>query len=293
MTRFAFTGGDPFVYVKEITEIMGQARAAGVRQPFHIVTSGYWAKNDEVVERLLSELAALQMDMLYVSYDLEHQKWVAPEHVYRIERACERHGILLSVYGVFWAPGTSVRDLLPELRTNHVNENYVAPIGRAKPQHDRIYRGSDESTKYSCGRPQDYDITIYPNGDTYPCCSGGFNKEAGLLLGNSFADDPEDIIRRCFSHFFVTVAKEIGFNKLYARLEADGRQIKGLPAFKDVASVCEICSLLHSNNEIMNDIEPTLQAMEVEYCLQRFAAISELAAGEEPPRPKVEVERAN
>src|SRR6185312_12642219 len=44
--RFAFTGGDPFVYIREILEIMRAARAAGVAQPFHMVTSGYWAKTD-------------------------------------------------------------------------------------------------------------------------------------------------------------------------------------------------------------------------------------------------------
>jgi len=77
--RFAFTGGDPFVYIREILEIMRAARAAGVAQPFHMVTSGYWAKTDAKTQALLCELAEVGMDLLYVSYDHEHVRWVSKE----------------------------------------------------------------------------------------------------------------------------------------------------------------------------------------------------------------------
>jgi MoaA/NifB/PqqE/SkfB family radical SAM enzyme len=46
VTRFAFTGGAPFVYYNQICEIFTSARSSGIKQPFHIVTSGYWAKSD-------------------------------------------------------------------------------------------------------------------------------------------------------------------------------------------------------------------------------------------------------
>ena len=59
--RFAFTGGDPFVYIREILEIMRAARAGGVAQPLHMVTSGYWAKTDAKAQTLLCELAEVGM----------------------------------------------------------------------------------------------------------------------------------------------------------------------------------------------------------------------------------------
>jgi hypothetical protein len=172
--RFAFTGGDPFVYIREIVTIMEAARSSGVAQPFHIVTSGFWAKTDAVTENWLRRLAYLGMDLIFVSYDLEHQRWVPPAYIYRIEKFCAKYGIKLSVYGVFWEVGTTVRDLLPELKTEYTNETLVAPIGRAREPGHIMPRPADERALYSCGRSFEYDITIYPNGDTYPCCSGGY-----------------------------------------------------------------------------------------------------------------------
>jgi pyruvate-formate lyase-activating enzyme len=80
--RFVFTGGDPFVYFRDIVTIMKAARQKGVSQPFHIVTSGFWAKRDDIVDQKLRTLRELGMDLLYVSHDLEHAKWVSKEMVY-------------------------------------------------------------------------------------------------------------------------------------------------------------------------------------------------------------------
>ena len=279
--RFAFTGGDPFVYIKDILLIMKRARAAGVSQPFHIVTSGYWAKTDEVVDSLMSELKWLGMDMLYVSYDDEHQKWVPPEYVYRIERACEKYSVILSVYGVFWDNRKRVRELLPELKTSFVNETIASPIGRARVNwHLMATPNLADDVKYSCGRPLDYDITIYPNGDTFPCCSGGFNKEAKLKLGNSFQDEPEEIVGNCFSNFKAIVAKEIGFHKLLSKIADSSVNVKGIPKFSQISSVCEMCTAIHGSDGIMESIDSVLTEMEVEHCVTRFTSL--LSEGESP-----------
>lgn len=267
--RFAFTGGDPFVYIRDILEIVSSARLAGVSQPFHIVTSGFWASDEAKAKSWLKQLHALGMDMLYVSFDDEHSKWVNPQSVYFIESLCDELGITLSVYGVFWTPGRRVRDLLPDLRTPHTQESLVAPIGRALQQAHRIVRDTPEATKYSCGKPNDYDITIYPNGDTYPCCSGGFNKKAQLILGNSHTEEAVTILERCFSSFYVRVAKEIGFNKLKERLKAKGADAC-LPEFFEVATVCEMCVAGRQNRAMKDAIQNVVEEMEVEYCISLF-----------------------
>ena len=69
VVRFAFTGGDPFLYIDEILSIMTVAREKGVTQPFHIVTSAFWAKSDDITTKYIRSLADLGMDLLYVSYD--------------------------------------------------------------------------------------------------------------------------------------------------------------------------------------------------------------------------------
>ena len=272
--RYAFTGGDPFVYYKDIVAIMSAARQHGVTQPFHIVTSGYWAKSDKIADQRIATLKSLGMDVLYVSHDLEHQKWVSAEYVYRIEDACHRHGIELHVHGIFWDRSTTVEDLLPALKTKNVNTGYVAPIGRARAQSERIMRDTPDCEKSSCGNPLDYDLTVYPNGDVFPCCSGGFNKEGKFLLGNVFTDDAESIIANCYKNFVVVVAKEIGFHKLFERVPLEERKRLGIPEFSQVATVCEVCSVIHGRQEIMQALKPVLDEMEIAHCVSRFSAIA-------------------
>jgi MoaA/NifB/PqqE/SkfB family radical SAM enzyme len=270
--RFAFTGGDPFVYYTDIVSIMTSVRARGVSQPFHIVTSGFWGKSDAVVDRKLGTLRDLGMDMLYVSHDLEHAKWVSKETVYRIEKFCEKYGITFSVYGVFWESGTTVRDLLPNLRTRYTNEISVAPIGRARDQLERIRRDGPLESKISCGRPLNYDLTIYPNGEIYPCCSGGFNKEANLLLGNAFETPAKEILRRCFSDFYVIIAKELGFDKLLQRLSSHPN-FQAITRFDEISTVCEMCKSIRGNVDLYKSIQAELQSMEIEYCIEGLNAI--------------------
>lgn len=273
VTRFAFTGGDPFVYIRDITMTMREARAHGVWQPFHIVTSGYWAKSQELVDIRIEELAGIGMDRLYVSYDYEHAKWVTPEQVYLIEEACIRHNVQFCVYGVFWNQGERTEHLLPNLKTNHVESSLVAPIGRALTAGKPLPMPMPESN-FSCGKPQDYDVTIYPNGDAYPCCSGGFNKKAGLLLGNVFTNKPEEIIRSCLSNFLAIIAKEIGFDKLISRMRFLNSDMLAIPAFDKIHSVCELCSIIGGDMDARRAAANAVAELEVEYCIKRFSDLT-------------------
>jgi|GEM_PF-2227621 len=277
VTRFAFTGGDPFVYIHEILSLMRAARAKGVAQPFHIVTSGFWAKSEIGTQSIIYELADAGMDRLYVSYDLEHAKWVTPEQVYRIEDACIKNGVAFCVYGVFWDTSVTVRDLLPDLKTTQVESSLVAPIGRALTAGKKLPR-TDMASLFSCGKPQDYDLTIYPNGDTYPCCSGGFNKKAKLLLGNVFSDSASDIIAECKSNFLAIVAKEIGFDKLFEKARAMGVSDDKLPTLGEMHSVCELCSRIGGDEELKSIMADSLTALEIEFCTARYMAIKEVVS---------------
>lgn len=280
VTRFAFTGGDPFVYIKEIIRIMSEARVQKVWQPFHIVSSGYWAKSKEHTFALLSELHSIGMDRLYISYDYEHAKWVPPEQVYRIEDACIAIGIHFSVYGVFWNLGETVKDLLPNIKTDSIESSLVAPIGRAL-ESTKMLPSTDPETNYSCGKPQDYDITIYPNGETYPCCSGGFNKKAKLLLGNSFTNSADEIIKACFANFIVVIAKEIGFNKLVKKMRDLRLNMTHIPEFDSIRTVCEFCSIINSNDAAKSAAADAVAELEMEYCVKRYTSILKALSEEE------------
>jgi MoaA/NifB/PqqE/SkfB family radical SAM enzyme len=272
VTRFVFTGGDPFLYIEEIIEIMRSSRTAGVTQPFHIVTSGYWAKSDEIVSELLERLKLVGLDALCLSHDHEHARWVPADHIKRIATHSLIHGIAVNVFGIFWNKNEHIEDLLPPLDGVEMFSNVALSIGSARKLYGIGPRYNfPEEKKYSCGRPLSYEVSIYPNGEVYPCCSGGFNKEAKLLCGNAFNDDPAAIIENVYKNFHVRIAKEVGFDKLYERVRETRPDLYGrLPSFAQRDSVCEVCRDLHSSQELQEALTPVYEEMEVDYILDRM-----------------------
>jgi MoaA/NifB/PqqE/SkfB family radical SAM enzyme len=267
--RFAFTGGDPFLYIDEIIPIMRSARAAGVAQPFNIVTSGYWAKSAAAADSLLCTLSELGMDVLSVSYDKQHARWVSPQQIEWIADACKRHNIRLSIHGIFWSPEDKVESLLPNVSDVPMYSDLVVSIGRARDKVGEAPRYAvPDEVKFSCHKPRNYDITIYPNGEVYPCCSGGFNKEAKLLCGNAFTDSAEEILGNVYGNFHARIAKEIGFNVLYSHVEESRPDLLSrLTAFSSVDSVCQICRNLRTDPDLQQALRPIYEQMEIDYVL--------------------------
>ena len=273
--RFAFTGGDPFVHYREILETLEACRALGVTQPFHAVTSGYWAKTADQVRDILVPLRTLGMDAICLSYDREHARWVTPRQIEMIVNCARSLEMDVTISGVFWNQEDKVDDLLPNLAQGGslaFASQLVAPIGRArrtygsKPRYDLT-----PAQKASCFSPNYYDISIYPTGDAYPCCSGGFNKEGRLECGNVFVDRAQVVLQRAFAMFHARIAKELGFDRLYAkvaRMRPD--LLDQLVPLDTVDSVCQVCSLLHANSDLMSELEPVYAALELDYILEQI-----------------------
>ncbi len=270
--RFAFSGGDPFLYHGEILQIMQTCRSEGVTQPFHMVTSGYWAKTPEATEEKLKPLRSLGMDNLCVSYDYQHGETVPKGNILNIIENCANNGLDLEIYGIFWNQNEKLEDLLPGVSGVKLSSSLAMPIGAAKKFFTEKARYNlPDSAKYTCGKPGIYDLAIYPNGEAYPCCSGGFNKEASLECGNVFAQSAKSILDNVLSNFSARIAKEIQFDVLYERVKREDPALyKKLPEFGSVDSVCQICKIIFGNPEIKHALGPTLERMEIEYISDRF-----------------------
>lgn len=269
VTRFAFSGGDPFLFIDDIINVMSRARANGVSQPFHVVTSGYWAKSRSETKAILEKLFAVGMDALDVSYDTEHARFVPPENIYRIGECCEEIGLRLEIFGHFWNPGERVEDLLPKIKgAESIYSGLVMPIGAARVHFKGQRYNKPDKEKYTCGKPSIYDVAIYPNGEVYPCCSGGFNKEARIICGNVFEDTAEVVLSNVYRHFHARIAKEIGFDRLYDNVSQHRPDLlEQLPKFSKVDSVCEICRDLHANTDLMNELSSLYENLEIEHVL--------------------------
>ncbi len=142
--RFAFTGGDPFLFLEDITAAVETARRGGISQPFQIVTSAYWAKSRDQVFRVLERLRQLGLDLVGLSYDREHARWVTPQQIRDVCDAAAALSIRVNLTGVFWDEGDRVERLLPDIAAHPAKVRVlnlpVAPIGEARKRDTRMAR---------------------------------------------------------------------------------------------------------------------------------------------------------
>jgi hypothetical protein len=271
--RFVFTGGDPFLFLDDITAAVADARRSGVTQPFQIVTSAYWAKTREQVHDVLASLRALGMDLIGLSYDREHARWVSPEQIGWVCDVAAALSMKVNLVGVFWEAGDRVETLLPDLIEGHqtirVTNLPVAPIGDARKRAVWTTRADVPiQKKLSCGQPGLYSLSIYPDGEVYPCCSGGFQIEGRLSCGNVHADSAARILFAATTNFHVRLVKEFGWGLLY---EIVGREapelLSELPSLEEAGGVCEICRDL--NLTLAARLAPIYRTIEVEYARTR------------------------
>lgn len=263
--RFFFSGGDPFVRIGEIQDIIGACRQSGVKQPMHLVTAGYWARSDAATAAVLAPLHALGVE-LHVSFDTEHARFVPAENIHRIAAVCAELGMTLKIFGTFWHQDERVEDLLPAFPGVVTGSTLVAPIGAARAKFAGPRYQLPDEAKYSCGGAHVYDIGVYPNGDAYACCSGGFNKEAGLGCGNVFDDAARAVLERAFQLFHVRIAKQIGFDRLYERVRARRPAlVPRLKAFSEVDCVCQICTAIHGSPELVVELSSVYEELKETY----------------------------
>jgi MoaA/NifB/PqqE/SkfB family radical SAM enzyme len=272
LERFGFSGGDPFLYLADITTAMESARRSGIAQPFQIVTSCYWAKSPDQILSVLEPLKALGLDLLGISYDREHARWVSAQQIRDVCHVAERLDIRINVTGVFWDETDSVQAMLPEFAAQptriHIVNLPVAPIGDAREQRKPLRFSIPVEEKLSCGRPGYYSLSVYPDGEVYPCCSGGFQIEGRLSCGNVLKDPPARILFAATTNFHVRLVKEFGWGLLYTLVEREAPALLAqLPSLERASGVCEICRDLNVN--LREKLAPIYEPIEIEYARTR------------------------
>ena len=216
-------------------------------------------------------MQALGLDLLGLSYDREHARWVTPAQIAQVCDAAARLGIRVNITGVFWDEGDSVEAMLPALSAHPARVRIVnmpaAPIGEARRQPLTAFQVPIEK-KLSCGQPGTYSLALYPDGHVYPCCSGGFQIEGRLSCGNVHTDSPARILYAASTNFHVRLVKEFGWGLLYEIVAREAPDLlTRLPSFDQASGVCEICRDL--NVGLKDLLAPIYEPIEIEYARTR------------------------
>ncbi len=277
-----FTGGEPFVYYQELLEILEATRPLGL--PFRIVTSAYWATNLEAAKAKLAPLRERGLRELSVSTDPSHQRFVPATYAEHAVSAAVELGLVAALAGVFWNAGMKVEDVVrvpPGVKTiSHL----AVPVGRGSKRAvtPQEYQLGLERFK-GCGRSGSYSITIYPDGEVYPCCSGGFNIQAKLSFGNLKRESLGAIVERMHADSYTRLIMSRGFLLLYELTRFKYPEVFAqLPDWSPFVSPCQLCAKVHANGGLMAALQPVLR-----YSDALLERLEELQAEAPQIRPEV------
>jgi MoaA/NifB/PqqE/SkfB family radical SAM enzyme len=256
--RVVFTGGEPFLYHRDLLHIMESVRDCGLE--FRIVTAAHWAETEELAREKLVPLVERGLTEISVSSDPSHQQWVPASYAENALRVALELGVTAELASVFWDPDQYAEDTvdvpLGALKVRHL----AVPVGRSKdvkisPEQYRV--GPDRF--FGCGEEDRYDVTIYPEGEVYPCCSGGYNIQAKLTFGNAFKEPLRDIVDRMHGDRYTRLILEVGLAPIYelAKLRFPEVHAK-LPELDPHVSLCQVCALVHADSQLMADLAPVL-----------------------------------
>lgn len=238
--RVGFSGGEPFIYRKLLLELIDVTHENSLG--FVVATNGYWGKDPKEAESLIVRLRSKGLLKLQLSYDVEHSKYVKEEAIYNVLRACKMTNVPVILYSAFYPGEKKIHELLDLSGFDNVeiNEGEVINVGRAGINEEKLMRRQTEIP--SIGKcPRLLQITVNFDGEIYPCCSvGGFSK--GLSVGNLVAAQLEGLTKMVLSKTFVLYLQNHDANWIAQEVG----QSRGVIC----KSVCELCNIIHSDEDL-------------------------------------------
>ncbi|MDU1955601.1 MAG: radical SAM protein [Peptoniphilus lacydonensis] len=188
------SGGEPFIYLEEIEEIMNHFREECI---FNITTNGFWAINKEKTREILERLAKNSLVALKISIDKYHLENISINNIKNILNESKKIGLKV-VVGTTILKNDNIGILLTQLKKELISTGvFIHPcykVGRASICFNDIDFIYDDEIKIEC--PEGNIIIIDYNGNIYPCGSI-FAMEDSRCAGNFFETKFRDLISNC------------------------------------------------------------------------------------------------
>ncbi len=261
----SFTGGDPFVYHDDMLVISERMKRHGL--PFSAISACAWATDDAAVDAILLPLISNGLNSLTASHDPSHERWVPRENIRRVISRSIELGVAAGIYGAFYDEMTLER-LFPEYadvaEVTLENRPVGAQVGRLR--HTRLSRASFPRTDFSgdtCYRRVYHDLTVFWDGEVYPCCSVYNRETPGISYGNVYDASLREIWDRVEGSLFLRTIKHHGFTDLYRLIERLDPDLAGiLPDPASAMGACHLCHQMMSDPDISTRVHEVLDREE-------------------------------
>ena len=266
----AITGGEPFLLLEQLAPALAACRRHGL--PLKLITNGSWATSVEEARARLGPLVAQGLAQLSLSADPGHQRFIPAGHVELAVRVALDLGLYVHVAGTFTSTEETVRQhlSLPEDERLTTADFVVQPFGRARgrPLSQTAYGFSEPLDDWGCYAADRHDVTVFPTGKVYPCCSPAAESTA-LVMGDVREQPLAVIVDRIRNDFPLQVLKRRGFGYLYEALrELDPDLHISLPDPASHVSACSLCAALFPDPQLSPRLIATLDRHHLELAVQ-------------------------
>ena len=235
----SFSAGEPFLYIKEIAELVKLCSQLGIYT--RVVTNSFWAKTSESSDNLVSELQENGLCQLRLSYSRWHQKNVNRNNVLNAAQSCRKVG--LKYFISFVTDFSEEDDPYEEFLRDHGLIFFPEPV---------IYAGRAISFKprniLTDYQPNCCDMNPYltPDLDMYACCDAGshFSETNFFYIGNLNDNTIENLFTKNESNRLYNLIRTMGITQIASYTGMKAREII-------TYSKCELCRKLFNSPEMV------------------------------------------
>ncbi len=231
ISRLNLTGGEPFLYLEMVCQLIEAGRKANL-QGISIFTNGFWAKSKQRTKHYLERLQQSGFmqgseDYLKMSSGQFHQEFIPAEQIYTLAKVYHHifnKKLILDYEATEITPEIKLQ-LLGQLHkrqlmhTISIRFRRTIPVGRGR----NIEVVASQSNSGPCHAIDE--IVFDPDGSTRPCC--GLNSEnMGLIIGNIRQDNLERHIKVMQNDPILQFIATNPLSQLYQRVQGERERPK-------------------------------------------------------------------
>jgi MoaA/NifB/PqqE/SkfB family radical SAM enzyme len=272
-SRLHVSGGEAFIRHHDTIELFRRGRDRGFAN-IGTTTNGFWATNREKGIARCRELVDAGVTYLEISFDDWHLPFVSVDRVRNLLHGARRAGISV-LLRTLTSRRHRLEDLLAAFNDTDlidvmVANSRVGPVGRGYSElsPDEIYYGT------TCGCCEDIlSLTVTPNGNVYPCCSGADITNA-LACGNVHKDTLAQSIFKMKTDRMMRQLIHGGYGSLIPVLESLGLGSR----LKDkYTNICHLCWDIFKNDELAGALRNHFQQEQLQSMIDLLTGNSPLA----------------
>lgn len=257
ISSISLTGGEPFYNTDLTLKIADYANKQGLI--VSVVSNAYWATTKERALKMLESCKSIQM--ISISTDIPHQKFISFDHVKNAIWAAKKTGKLYNIAVATESEDDPeylklMDDILEITDREYINTAIILPVGRAETESGHKHLMVTEPPESACSMAS-FPI-IFPNGNVIACIGPPITlpEHNPLFLGNLRKESLNEILDKAENNFILQAIRVFGPRTLVSLLKENG-YIELLPEQYIDEAICDICFKLLSDKktcDILQDL---------------------------------------